>query len=164
VQPALTKRNFQGLTPTNNAKQNINHVYHKYGDIEYSLIGDHSNVSITEDGQQARVMRDLLTKAKFTFDRDIKNFDSYCCEKTELADNSSRNYSFIVEAIDSQVHVILPGKFTECFNLALETYKALFGVNPPPYLKAGIDSCSEEASKYVQPLTHQTKAKKLADR
>ena len=162
VQPALTKRNFQGLTPNRNASQNINHVYHKYGDIEYSLIGDNSNVSSTDEGQQARVRTDLHKKAKSTFAQDIRNFDTYCCEKTELADDTSRNYSFIVEAIDPQVHVILPGKFTECFNLALETYKALFEGNPPPYLKPGIDSHSAIANKYVQPLKHQTIAEKLA--
>ena len=130
VSPALTDINFVNMSP--HVEQTINHIYHQYEGIEYSVIGNacyHDAQTATAELMRRATSR-LFGLAKKVFPNleqaTAAVFNGY---KTELTGSSSiRNYLYHIR--DYQDYTLaLPGKFSLCFSLAANVCRH-FGIEP----------------------------------
>jgi len=138
VYPALAALNFVRMTPS--FCRTINHLYHRVNGLEYSVLG--SALYYETDSEQSRdsalaAMRERLLGA-FPEGGDHQ-WSVYFGPKTELVGNSQlRNYQYhIIDA--GNCTVVLPGKFSLAFSLAVNTCRH-FGVEP---LRNTLKSCAD---------------------
>jgi len=133
--PAVCSTNFVRLTPF--VLNTINHLKHTINGINYSLVG--SGISVLENDEQSilNTQNNLLEKAKLVFPtlNQAKLINIYFGSKTELADSViNRNYSYQIKEIEPDTFVILPGKFSLAFSLAINTFKQVVGHFPNPHI------------------------------
>jgi len=135
VAPALTDLNFVRMSP--HMRDTINHVYHRQGELEYSVMGN----AIYYDAQQwsehlkQEVFRHMTQLAR----RVLGPFEDsraqlFFGSKTEVAGtHSMRNYLYKI--IDRGDYTLaLPGKFSLCFSLAANVCRH-FGIEPVESLR-----------------------------
>jgi glycine/D-amino acid oxidase-like deaminating enzyme len=133
--PAVCSMNFVRLTPF--VSSTINHLKHTIDGIDYSLIG--SGIFIPENNEQSIIntQQNLLKNAKSVFPalNQAQLTTIYFGYKTELTDSViNRNYSYQIKEIEPDMFVILPGKFSLAFSLAINTFKQVVGHFPNPHL------------------------------
>jgi glycine/D-amino acid oxidase-like deaminating enzyme len=130
VSPALTDINFVNMSP--HVEQTINHIYHQYDGIDYSVIGNasyHDAQTATPEFMR-RATSKLFALAKKLFpgleQAPAAVFYGY---KTELTRSSSiRNYLYHIRDYENYT-LALPGKFSLCFSLAANVCRH-FGIEP----------------------------------
>lgn len=164
VSPSLCNHNFQILSPVR--RDSMNHIIHHRGGIPYSLIGDSSSANPNNVAQKKQIQRALKHKVakKFPELRNIEKQKVYFCYKTELVGRKSdldRNYSYIIEDIDEDVYVIIPGKLSLNFSLAVNTFIKLQGHPPSPIVDSEYINHTEDESKYFSILYHEKEMDKL---
>ncbi|MGF1614135.1 MAG: FAD-dependent oxidoreductase [Gammaproteobacteria bacterium] len=159
VSPALTDINFVNMSP--HIEQTINHIYHRYDGIDYSVIGTaayHDARTATPEFMRrassrlfglARKVFPSLEQAQSAF------FYGY---KTELRGASSiRNYLYHIR--DYQNYTLaLPGKFSLCFSLAANVCRH-FGIEPVSRTHMLQDVVVEQL---IEPPRHFQVARQLA--
>jgi glycine/D-amino acid oxidase-like deaminating enzyme len=135
VAPALTDLNFVRMSP--HMRDTINHVYHRHGDVDYSVMGNaiyYEAERGSEDLRQDvfRHMTQLARRVLGTFDD--SRAELFFGSKTEVAGTRSmRNYLYKI--IDRGDYTLaLPGKFSLCFSLAANVCRH-FGIEPVERLR-----------------------------
>ena len=135
VAPALTDLNFVRMSP--HMSDTINHVYHRHGNVEYSVIGN----ATYYDAQQSSVplrqkaFRHMTHLARRVLgDFEDTRAELFFGSKTELTGSRSmRNYLYRI--IDRGDYTLaLPGKFSLCFSLAANVCRH-FGIEPVERLR-----------------------------
>jgi len=156
VAPALTDLNFVRMSP--HMRDTINHVYHRHGDLDYSVMGNAIYYDAREwsDDLRQDVFRHMAQLAR----RVLGPFDDsraglFFGSKTEVGGSRSmRNYLYKI--IDRGAYTLaLPGKFSLCFSLAANVCRH-FGIEPVERLRL--------SSKAVNQLIERPKHLKLASR
>jgi hypothetical protein len=135
VAPALTDLNFVRMSP--HMCDTINHVYHRQGELEYSVMGNAIYYDAKQWSQDLKqeVFRDMTRLARrvlgnFEDNRDQLFFGS----KTEIGGTRSmRNYLYKIIDRDDYTRA-LPGKFSLCFSLAANVCRH-FGIEPVERLR-----------------------------
>lgn len=130
VSPALTDINFVNMSP--HREQTINHLYHRYDGIDYSVIGNacyHDAQTATAETMRRTTSR-LFALAKKVFPNlehaKVAVFYGY---RTELTQSSSiRNPLYHIKDYEHYT-LALPGKFSLCFSLAANICRH-FGIEP----------------------------------
>lgn len=144
VAPALTDLNFVRMSP--HMRDTINHVYHRQGELEYSVMGN----AIYYDAQQwsEHLKQDVFGHMTRLARRVLGDFEDrrarlFFGSKTEVGGTRSmRNYLYKI--IDRGDYTLaLPGKFSLCFSLAANVCRH-FGIEPVERLRP--------SSKDVSPL------------
>jgi glycine/D-amino acid oxidase-like deaminating enzyme len=130
VSPALTDINFVKMSP--HKEQTINHIYHQYDGIDYSVIGNasyHDAQTATAELMRRTTSR-LFGLAKKVFPN-LKQAKAaiFYGYKTELIQSSSiRNHLYYIKDYENYT-LALPGKFSLCFSLAANVCRH-FGIEP----------------------------------
>ncbi|HJS07626.1 MAG TPA: hypothetical protein VJ809_08190, partial [Pirellulales bacterium] len=143
VAPALTDLNFVRMSP--HMRDTINHVYHRHGDVDYSVMGN----AIYYDAQQwseplrqevFRHMTQIARRVLGTFDD--SRAELFFGSKTEVSGTRSmRNYLYKI--IDRGAYTLaLPGKFSLCFSLAANVCRH-FGIEPVERLRPSSKDVSD---------------------
>jgi hypothetical protein len=130
VFPALSDMNFVKMSP--HMHDTINHVYHRHGGVDYSVIGNAIYYGVREwdSGLFEKIRAHMLELAQKVFgsfsETRAELFFGY---KTELTSSSSmRNYLYRI--VDRGAYTLaLPGKFSLCFSLAANVCRH-FGIEP----------------------------------
>lgn len=131
VYPAVCDRNIVRLTPF--VERTINHLKHTVDGCAYSLIGGGYFADPGDQAKKDSIEQQLLSRAHNAFPRmkDSALQEVYFSYKTELAPSlETRNYLYRIEQIDPVTYVVVPGKFSLCFSLAVNTYQKLLGAKP----------------------------------
>ena len=135
VAPALTDLNFVRMSP--HMRDTINHVYHRQGELEYSVMGNaiYYDAQQWSEGLKQEVFRHMTRLAR----RVLGNFEEsraqlFFGSKTEVGGTRSmRNYLYKI--IDRGDYTLaLPGKFSLCFSLAANVCRH-FGIEPVERLR-----------------------------
>jgi glycine/D-amino acid oxidase-like deaminating enzyme len=130
--PAVSKRNFVRLTPF--PEKTVNHLRHSAAGKPYSLIGGSYYAAIGDDAGLERARRELLDMARGIFPEIeqcevVQTYESY---KVEFAGKGTeRNYQYHVREMRPHLHVIVPGKFSLAFSLAISTFRKIAAEEPP---------------------------------
>jgi glycine/D-amino acid oxidase-like deaminating enzyme len=152
VYPALCSSNFVRMTPFVN--KSINHLLHFINGKQYSLIGGGYFADPHNPEAVQKIVDDLAERSKQVFPKikDAQVYESYLSYKTEIPANlGERNYQYIIRKLDDNIHLVIPGKFTLAFSLALNTFKKITGSEP----KTKVDMPSNsDVSSYVGVLQH----------
>lgn len=128
VYPALSDLNFIKMTPV--IKDTFNHISHKCGDFQYSVIGNGLYIKGTQ-AEQDEIKLIIEDKIRSTFKIDPSDYkiQIYYGTKTEVTlKNQLRNYQYHIIKEGNQVS-IFPGKFTLSFSLAVNLCRRL-GIDP----------------------------------
>lgn len=125
--PQVYSENIVRMTPFVN--KTINHITHTMGGKSYSLIGGGYYADPDNEKQRRTVERDLVSQAHRIFPklRSAKVNKVYFGKKTEIIHvKLIRNYMYNIDKIEDSVYLIIPGKFSLAFSLAINTYKRIF--------------------------------------
>jgi len=128
VHPALSSLNFVRMTP--DFSLTINHLYHKLGGTEYSVVGSALYYDDASEANRLKALEVMRKRLVGVFpDAGESQWSVYFGPKTELVNSSQlRNYQYhIIDTEDCTV--ALPGKFTLAFSLAVNICRH-FGVEP----------------------------------
>jgi hypothetical protein len=135
VYPTVCDANIVRLTPF--MDKTINHLHHKTDGKEYSLIGGGYFAPVDDESEKKRVAEKLLKQAIEVFPK-IKNStlrEVYFGIKTEVVTSvKERNYLYHITEIENNVHLIVPGKFSLAFSLAVNTYLKIMGHYPNTFV------------------------------
>jgi glycine/D-amino acid oxidase-like deaminating enzyme len=128
VYPALAALNFVRMTPR--PDQTINHLYHRAGDVEYSVVGSALYYDVDSDESREVALQIMRRRLEQVFPEAGSHvWSAYFGPKTELVGATQlRNYQYHILDTD-HCTVVLPGKFTLAFSLAVNTCRH-FGVEP----------------------------------
>ena len=159
VCPALVDVNFIKMSP--DMKDTINHIYHRFNGLDYSLIGNavyHDPQDCT--GSRREMLRQhMVEKARKVFgDFDDRRAEIYFGSKTEVTSSSFlRNYLY--QIVDRGTYTLaLPGKFSLCFSLAANVCRH-FGIEPVERIAA---VSQQDISHLVQEPRHHHLAKQIS--
>jgi hypothetical protein len=159
VCPALVDVNFIKMSP--DMKDTINHIYHRFNGLDYSLIGNavyHDPQDCT--GSRREMLRQqMVEKARKVFgDFDDRRAEIYFGSKTEVTSASFlRNYLY--QIVDRGTYTLaLPGKFSLCFSLAANVCRH-FGIEPVERIAA---ASQQDISHLVQEPRHHHLAKQIS--
>ncbi|PWT74106.1 MAG: hypothetical protein C5B60_07170 [Chloroflexi bacterium] len=152
VAPALTDMNFVRMSP--HMRDTINHVYHRDGQLDYSVIGNavYYDTKQWTDSLSQEVRTHMIGVAR----RSLGQFDEsraalFFGSKTEtVGSRSMRNYLYRI--IDRGAYTLaLPGKFSLCFSLATNLCRH-FGIEPVERIRMGASDVTDliEPSKHLQ--------------
>ncbi|UCG13486.1 MAG: FAD-dependent oxidoreductase [Deltaproteobacteria bacterium] len=133
--PHVCDVNFVRLTPFIN--KTINHLTHEINGRRYSLIGGGYFAKADSDKEKENARNALINRARKVFPKlaDAKVFESYFGYKVEVSTSySKRNYLYHIERIDDRVFIVVPGKFSLAFSLAVNTFHRLIGHYPNAYV------------------------------
>jgi hypothetical protein len=142
VAPALTDLNFVRMSP--HVRDTINHVYHRHGELEYSVMGNaiYYDAQLWSEGLKQEVFRHMARLARQV----LGNFEDsraqlFFGSKTEVGGTRSmRNYLYKI--IDRGDYTLaLPGKFSLCFSLAANVCRH-FGIEPVERLRPSANDVS----------------------
>ncbi|MEW6324881.1 MAG: FAD-binding oxidoreductase [Nitrospirota bacterium] len=159
--PALTDMNFVKMSP--HMKDTINHIYHRFDGLDYSLIGnavyyapDHAQ-GVALNGVRSAM---LSTAGRVFGDLGQRETDLYFGYKTEVTSSSSlRNYLYHI--VDRGAFtLVLPGKFSLCFSLAVNVCRH-FGLEPVERVRMKED---DAVGQLIEEPLHQRIAKRLRTR
>lgn len=129
--PALTTRNFVRMTPF--VERSINHLHHQVEESTYSLVGGGYFADPNDPTAISRANKCLLAMARNVFPKlgKARVLEEYLGYKTEIVPRSGeRNYQYILRQVDDGVYAAVPGKFSLCFSLAINSFKKLTGEEP----------------------------------
>src|SRR5215469_10121346 len=150
VAPALTDMNFVRMSPL--MRDTINHVYHRNGQVDYSVIGN----AIYYDSRQwtESLSEEVRTHMIGVARRVLGDFDEsrtglFFGSKTETGGSRSmRNYLYRI--IDRGAYTLaLPGKFSLCFSLATNLCRH-FGIEPVERIRMG----ASDVTGFIEPPKH----------
>lgn len=132
VFPNIANENFVRMSPFMN--QTFNHLVHDLGGIRYSVIGSGYQINDTSTKfEKNNIEKSLYNLSKKIFKKNLDEFKStiYWGTKTELLNNNSnRNYQYVINRVDDDIWMILPGKFSLGFSSAVNAYKKIFKNKP----------------------------------
>ena len=159
VCPALADVNFIKMSP--DMKDTINHIYHRYNGLDYSLIGNavyHDPQDCTGDHRETARLQMLASAKKIFGNFDDRRAEVYFGSKTEVTSSSFlRNYLY--QIVDRGRYTLaLPGKFSLCFSLAANVCRH-FGIEPVE--RVGVPSHQDIGQLIEDPLHHRI-AKELS--
>jgi hypothetical protein len=136
VYPAVNDRNFVRMSPF--VEKTINHLHHEVDGRRYSLIGGGYSADPDNQAELDSAIAQLKTMATKVFPA-IANAEvtgTYMGFKTEIAAKlGERNYQYFIRRVDDALTVIVPGKFSLGFSLAVNLYRELTGKMPGGMLK-----------------------------
>jgi glycine/D-amino acid oxidase-like deaminating enzyme len=136
VYPAVSKTNFVRMTPF--VEKSINHLNHEINGLSYSLIGG-GHFADPEDAEAvARASERLLAMARTVFPNiaGAKVLEAYLGCKTEIVPRrGERNYQYFIRKVNDGMFILLPGKFSLAFSLAVNAYKRLIGEEPARHIR-----------------------------
>jgi glycine/D-amino acid oxidase-like deaminating enzyme len=136
VYPAVSKTNFVRMTPF--VEKSINHLNHEINGQSYSLIGGGYFADPDDAVAVARASERLLAMARTVFPRiaGAKVLETYLGCKTEIMPRSGeRNYQYFIRKVDDGMFILLPGKFSLAFSLAVNAYKRLTSKEPASHIR-----------------------------
>lgn len=136
IKPAITNVNIVKMHI--NMPETINHIYHKTSDGDYSVIGNAVYYDAESEIDLNEVHTTILNKVNRIFNEsiDINRTSLYLGYKTELTNKGQlRNYQSHIIG-ENNCTVVLPGKMTLAFSLAVNVCKR-FGVDPCPEFASG---------------------------
>jgi glycine/D-amino acid oxidase-like deaminating enzyme len=152
VYPRVCQSNFVRLTPF--VDKSVNHLLHAVNGLNYSLIGGGYFADPNDSQAVKRAEQNLISMARRIFPQ-IANTQiqqTYIGYKTEVAtDRGERNYQYLIRSIDDSISVVIPGKFSLGFSLAVNAYKRLVGGEPEVKLRC-VESM--DVSEYVGMMRH----------
>ncbi len=130
VSPALTDVNFVHMTP--HMPRTLNHLFHRTDGLEYSVVGNATYFDARQSVEQYRdqAWTHMTGMARRLFSEfDDRRAGLYFGYKTEVTSSSSmRNYLYHI--LDREGYtLVLPGKFSLCFSLAVNVCRH-FGIEP----------------------------------
>lgn len=152
VYPPVCPFHFVRLTPF--VEKSVNHILHEVDGLHYSLIGG-GYFADPDDPEAIRgVEHELVSMAEKVFPKltsaEIKQ--TYVGYKTEvLPKKGERNYQYFIREVDKNIFVVIPGKFSLAFSLAVNTFKKFVGSDPPIHVKCPKDL---DVSQYVGMMRH----------
>lgn len=133
VFPALTTINFVRMTPM--ISESVNHIFHRIGELEYSVIGNAVHFDYNKLKNDDKFIREsdqaILKRVAAIFPHagDCFKYSIYHGVKTEVVNSGQlRNYQYHIIDTDNCT-VALPGKFTLGFSLAVNLCRH-FGIEP----------------------------------
>jgi hypothetical protein len=143
VAPALTDLNFVRMSP--HMRDTINHVYHRHGEVDYSVIG---NAIYYDAKQMSSALEVDVRQHMMKLSRNVLgSFENHRARllfgaKTEVGGTRSmRNYLYKI--IDRGDYTLtLPGKFSLCFSLAANVCRH-FGIEPVERLHVSSQDVSD---------------------
>lgn len=150
--PAVTERNFVRMTPF--VSRTINHLCHEVKGMKYSVIGGGYYVDPDDGEGIKRVKDELYAMAKLVFPKlqNAEVVESYMGYKTELVpERGERNYQYFIREVEKGFYIVVPGKFSLAFSLAVNTYKRLTGLIPKRDVRL---ASPHEAAGYVAVAKH----------
>ena len=159
VCPALVDVNFIKMSP--HMRDTINHIYHRFNGLDYSLIGNavyHNPEDCTGDRREL-IRQHMVKEARKVFgDFDDKRAEIYFGSKTEVTSSSFlRNYLYHI--VDRGTYTLaLPGKFSLCFSLAANVCRH-FGIEPVERIGA---SSQQDVSHLIEEPLHHRLAKQIS--
>ena len=156
---ALVDVNFIKMSP--DMKGTINHIYHRFNGLDYSLIGNavYHDPQVCTGERRELIRQHMVKEARKVFgDFDDSRAEIYFGSKTEVTSSSFlRNYLYHI--VDRGTYTLaLPGKFSLCFSLAANVCRH-FGIEPVE--RIGFSSQQDIGNLTEDPL-HQRIAKQLA--
>ena len=159
VYPALVDVNFIKMSP--DMKDTINHIYHRFNGLDYSLIGNavYHNPQESTGERREEIRRHMVAKAKRVFgDFDDRRAEIYFGSKTELTSSSFlRNYLYHI--VDRGAYTLaLPGKFSLCFSLAANVCRH-FGIEPVERIRPLTE---QDISHFIEDPFHHRLAKQIS--
>jgi hypothetical protein len=141
VYPAVNDRNFVRMSPF--VEKTINHLHHEVEGRQYSLIGGGYSADPANQAEMDMAIAQLKAMAVKVFPA-IANAEvtgTYMGFKTEIAAKmGERNYQYFIRRVDDAMTVIIPGKFSLGFSLAVNLYRELTGKLPGGMLKPCADT------------------------
>jgi glycine/D-amino acid oxidase-like deaminating enzyme len=159
VSPALVDVNFIKMSP--DMKDTINHIYHRFNGLNYSLIGNavyHDPDECTGDRRETLRQHMVNVARKVFGEFDDNRAEIYFGSKTEVTSSSFlRNYLYHI--VDRGTYTLaLPGKFSLCFSLAANVCRH-FGIEPVEQIKT---LSKEDISHLVDDPLHHRLAKQIS--
>ncbi|MFH1242192.1 MAG: FAD-dependent oxidoreductase [Pseudomonadota bacterium] len=133
--PQVCDANFVRLTPFIN--ETINHLTHEIDNKRYSLIGGGYAAGAECETEKEDARNALLSRARKVFPKlaDADILETYFGYKVEVsASYSKRNYVYHIEPINNRVYIVVPGKFSLAFSLAVNVFHRLVGHYPNTYV------------------------------
>jgi hypothetical protein len=142
-------------------KDTINHIYHRFNGLNYSLIGNavYHNPQESTGERREEIRRHMVAKAKRVFgDFDERRAEIYFGSKTELTSSSFlRNYLYHI--VDRGAYTLaLPGKFSLCFSLAANVCRH-FGIEPVERIRSLTE---QDISHFIEDPLHHRLAKHIS--
>jgi len=128
VYPALAAINFVRMTPR--LDQTLNHLYHRVDGVEYSVVGSALYHDVDSEDNRQAALETMRSRMLEVFpEASNRIWSVYFGPKTEMVNASQlRNYQYHITE-GEHCTVVLPGKFTLAFSLAVNTCRH-FGVEP----------------------------------
>ncbi len=134
--PHVCESNVVRLIPF--VERTVNHLKHATPDgTVYSLIGGGFFCDPDDQEAKERLKLQLLRRAVEVFPRmaQASYREVYFSNKSELSSSlTKRNYLYRIEKIAPNVWVTVPGKFSLCFSLAVNTFRELRGHYPSTFV------------------------------
>ncbi|MEY4501950.1 MAG: hypothetical protein RIS52_1840 [Pseudomonadota bacterium] len=143
VYPAVNNRNFVRMSPF--VEKTINHLHHEVDGRRYSLIGGGYSADPQNQAEMESATAQLKAMAAKVFPAiaQAEVTGTYMGFKTEIAAKmGERNYQYFIRKVDDAMTVIVPGKFSLSFSLAVNLYRDLTGKAPTGALKSWSDSAT----------------------
>jgi hypothetical protein len=128
VYPAVTDHNFVRMTPF--VEKSLNHLHHEIDGRVYSVIGGGYWADPDDPAAVERATTKLIEMARRVFPRfaEADIVETYQGYKTEIvAKSGERNYQYFIRDVGDGVHIVVPGKFSLGFSLAVNTYQRIVG-------------------------------------
>ncbi len=145
--PSVYSENIVRMTPFVN--KTINHIKHELDGKEYSLIGGGYYADPDDHDEVQSVENELMSQAEKIFP-ELKKCSLkkvYFGKKSEIINvKTKRNYLYHIDEIDDGVYLIIPGKFSLAFSLAVNTYKKIMGHYPNTFVTY---SHTKDVSEYM---------------
>ena len=136
VYPAVSNTNFVRMTPF--VEKSINHLNHDINGHSYSLIGGGYFADPDDAEAVAVASEQLLAMARTVFPKMVGAtvLEAYLGCKTEIVPRGGeRNYQYFIRKVDDGMFILLPGKFSLAFSLAVNAYKRLTSKEPASHIR-----------------------------
>ncbi|WP_127076251.1 NAD(P)/FAD-dependent oxidoreductase [Rhodomicrobium lacus] len=150
--PAVADHHFVRMTPF--VDRSVNHLHHEIGGRRYSVIGGGYFANPKDEAAVAHATEKLVEMARRVFPAlaDARIIETYQGYKTEIvAHSGERNYQYFIRQVGDGIHVVVPGKFSLAFSLAVNTVRRLTGKTLPREVKL---ANAEAAQPYVGIARH----------
>ncbi len=131
VYPSVCSEHFVRLTPF--MDRTVNHLLHSASGHSYSLIGGGYSANPEEPNEVEESKGKLLAMAERFLPKvkEARLRETYVSYKTEVAaQRGERNYQYFIRGLSERTFVVVPGKFSLGFSLAVNAYRRLEGHDP----------------------------------
>jgi hypothetical protein len=133
--PNVYSENIVRMTPFIN--KTINHIRHEINGKQYSLIGSGYDANPVNKDEVLSVKKAFVSHAENVFPKlsECVLKQVYFGKKTEIVNvKTKRNYLYHIKEMDKGVYLVIPGKFSLAFSLAVNTYKKIIGHYPNTFV------------------------------